>query len=600
MMHKIPSFLLQLFILILALIAPHTPHLALGNETSQTNPLGVPLEIQFYRNNPKMQFTHTLPMEAVFFNKSSWKIADIRSQFEKTAEVYSQCGVKLEVEKLYLDEKRDSEIGFDLDGYDDPRDTREYNGSLEISQQYKKSTQPTVFFIESFDPSHGSIAATSVTAERITQDDQKPALNSVWITYQIQKLTSTSRELTAPSPTVDIETVAIDSDGYSVLGHELGHVLLNSSHVTDISVHNLMHEQALHLNGRLTNSQCEKIKSSELVKKINSAPQTVSQSACPNITSPLRGTIIFSANSAEIPNACGLANKLIHKLTQVNDTVSDLQPVHHVDFFFSGKSDTIQYVDRNAFELSLIPTFYSNGEAPLNENQSDILIIHELGHAIFNAQLSIDWPWYQQRQKIYQKWGQAVVESIELEDALNKASDETQKKLLQRQMQDLKHAVSSLHEQRVSQVNSEKFDRLMAPYHELFADTIVLIYTMDPHALKMALANPDDPLGKVASQEDLQALEERDFSYLRDPATWKITEPHAMLTPVQAHFWSLIKNVDLQKKTKPELLRRFYVVIKEEILTRTANPALWKLSVKDANERLIKATDSFIKTWLKR
>lgn len=517
-------------------------------------------ELPFYRENPGPIYTHEIPLRVVTIANSSWKPADVNDQLNAAAEVYAQCGVKLVIESSLLEKNYSGEVSFDLEGYSDPSEPHEPNGSLALASAYVKPSLPTLFFMESFDPQFANISATAMPLERIQYADQKPALNSVWISFEVQRIFGLSPEEGGNNP------------GYSVVAHELGHVILNSDHETNPQFFNLMHESPLNLNGRLTLQQCHKIRSSPLARKLSSPV-----SKCPQIQSPLRGGLIFLD---DLQNGCALASQVYQKLEKINDSISDLQPLQAIDFYFTKSSDLIQYLDRGAFEASLQPSYDAMGQVPLLETQADVLWMHELGHAILNAQLAADWPWYKERQKLYRRWGQAVLESTELELTSN---TEAKAKRLEELNQ-----IANIQTDLISrQENSKIFEEIITPYHEFFADAVAVIYLRDPLALKTALQNPLDPTGAQASDEEKQALSERDFSFLRNTATWNSDEPHAMLTPSQAYLWNLIKSKRSESISNQQLIRWIYESVKSEILARTSDPKLWKLPSAQVNERLI-------------
>ena len=356
------------------------------------------------------------------------------------------------------------------------------------------------------------------------------------------------------------------------MAHELGHIMLNADHESDLRTFNLMHENPQNLNGRMTLQQCNKIKNSPLARKLSAQVKL-----CPQVQSSLRGGLVFVD---DMQNGCALASKIFQKLEKLNDSVSDLQPLRPIDFYFTKSSDLIQYLDRNAFEASLQPSYDALAQTPLRESQADVLWMHELGHAILNAQLAADWPWYKERQKHYLLWGQAVLESTELEHARERATKT-------KRLEELNQITNTQIDILARRENSKIFDEIIAPYHEFFADAVAVIYLHDPLSIKTALQNPQDPTGAQASDEEKQAMDERDFSFLRNTATWKTDEPHAMLTPSQAHLWSLLKMSKLGAISKAQLLRWVYDSVKAEILARTSDPKLWSLPAAQVNDRLI-------------
>lgn len=501
------------------------------------------INIDFYQSDSR-PLTHLLPLNFVLFDKGPWKLNELKSNLEETAKIYAQCGVKLEIDSLQYAEGK-GEVYFDLEGYTDPDDIKDPSGALTLAKNYARTQTPTVFLMESFDPDYASILATAVPEERIQSADQRVALNTIWVNYYNETMRTTPMSEGGYPP------------GYNVIAHEIGHVVMNTQHIQEHYVRNLMHETFPNLNGHMTKAQCESVKASPLVKVIPVA----SNISCPEITSPLRGSLIFLNG---INEDCKTAASIIEVLDEVRDSVSDFAPLGGIDFYFEEISDLILYSDKGAFEASLLTTFDQHGKIPHRKDQTDILWMHELGHALLNAKLEEDWPWYKGRLDIFRQWGRII------RDSFNPGVDQS--------------ANSKLAMEQLALLNKyphiENWDWIVAPYHELFADAVAVVYTRDPKALKKALASPIDP--------DLNADDERDFSLTHETSTWHFDEAHNMLSPVRSHLWSLISKLDENERSNQEILRTLYSAIKEEIITRTSDPKLWELPVPEVNQRLIK------------
>ena len=137
--------------------------------------------------------------------------------------------------------------------------------------------------------------------------------------------------------------------------------------------------------------------------------------------------------------------------------------------------------------------------------------------------------------------------------------------------------------------NKMEFETILAPYHELFADAIAIVYADDPKIIKSSLANPQDPDGAQLPDPERRALSDRDYSYLRDVSAWDRTEVHTMLTPSLAAWWQKITDPNpFAHLTKQEHIHNLYRNILFEIKSRTSDPDLWELSPQQVNERLIK------------
>lgn len=523
-------------------------------------------KISYYESS-SVEFTHEVLVRLVTFSKGGWKASEIKYELEKSAEVYAQCGVHLKIADL-IESSDNPEVSFDLEGYTDPNEPHEPYSSLDLAAKWGTTSVPTIFFMNGFDPAFAQISATSMPLLRVQHKDQQMALNSVWMSLQIANMQGVPEgEGGYPA-------------GYAVLAHELGHVLLNRDHETSPHTHNLMHELPGNLNGRFTLEQCTQLKKSNLVRALSKGSRV-----CSEVNSSLLGKVVFLD---ELEDACGALKRVTDKLEKFNDSVSDLQPVYGIDFFLGKASDLIQYLDRNAFEASLVPSYDPAGTIKLTETQSDVLWMHEMGHAILNAQLAADWEWFGARSQIYREWGRAVTESTQLEIQLRKMSDTKSQQLLQRKLSELGIKTDQLMKKVMGYPNGYEYDQIMSPYHEMFADAVAVVYTRDPKALKKALLNPEDPDSKMATAEDRQAIEDRDFSYLRETSKWSNAEAHALLTPTQSFFWKKINKPEMSQRSSREILRTLYQVIRGEIIERIQDKKLWNLPPSEINERLMR------------
>lgn len=501
------------------------------------------IEIDFYKNDSRI-YTHKLPMNFVLFEKGPWTVPEVKINLEDASKIYAQCGVKLEVEKISY-AKGDGEVYFDLEGYTEDNEVRPVDSALTLGAKYSSPDLTTVFFMQSFDSDYQSVLATALPLVRAEREDQRDALNTIWLNHQVEFGRGLSlAEGGHPA-------------GYNVLAHETGHVVMNTDHIEENYIHNLMHENYLNLNGHLTSSQCEKVRKSPLVKEISPPKET----NCPEITSPLRGKIHFLNNSS---NDCKTFAGIVQRMDQVRDSVSDLSPVGGIDFYLEAKSDLIQYSDKNSFEGSLVTTFDPQRDLVISLEQTEVLWMHELGHALLNAKLEEDWPWYQGRLDIFREWGRLIRESFRagMDDNTNSEKIMKQIFLLEKYP------------------NAMSWEELLAPYHELFADAVAVIYTRNPKAIKMALAHPQNP--------DPHSDEDRDFSISHPYETWKETEAHSMLSPVRSHIWKLISQLGPNERTNQEILRTLYEAIKEEVLARIKEPRPNEMSVPEINRRLIR------------
>lgn len=513
------------------------------------------------------RYSHRAQLHIIHLTKSDWSDTLLNEHLKEAQQVYNQCGLELTMGSTKKVTTETDEIYFDLEGYT-YGEAPHANGALSFSAQHAKKNKLSLFLFQSFDPEYGHISATAMPKVRITQPDQRPAENTVWLSYRAEQL----RQPFTPGP----------HNGYSILAHELGHVLLNAGHFETIGTFNLMHEVGSFLNGRLTLEQCQKIQASPLVKKIVNPRKK----ACDVSKFPLIGDLFF-LNQAVNLSQCGLLNEIADYLTRSQDEISDLLPAHSVDTFIFSAPTELKYLDRNFFEARLPLTYDQAGQIELSTVQQKTLWLHELGHALLNAQLKADWPWFNTRQQHMESWGRAITESTRAELDLREAKDPKRISELQKKMADLEKTVREHVERLQKDPELQKFDDLLAPYHEFFADAVVLLTTADGGAMKVALSNPNDPNGLTVSPEERKEFEYRDYRISRPVDTWLETEAHWVLVPTLAQWWKKTEP-QLSVRSKKEILRELYHHVLLEVLERAAQPELHQLGTPEANRRMMR------------
>lgn len=537
--------------------------------------------VTFELANPFAVYTHEVDVNVVRLAESEWRSHEIQAQLEEAANVYAQCGVRLNVTLEQVASTPDGVILFDLEGYSDPNEMRELNGALNLAKLKSDPRQLNVFFMQSFDPDFGTITATAVPELRVTQKEQRVALNTVWMSYKIER----QRNITY--------TEGGFSSGYSVLAHEFGHVLLNARHIEDPYAHNLMHAWGQNHNGRLTLGQCGKIRKSPLVRAIATADRYKRE--CQHVYAPLLAGLHFSGG---VDRDCSGLAKIVRKMEVVQDQVSDLQPVKHIDFYLESPRSQLMYLDRQAFSASLKPTYDDVRRELLKPWQAEKLWLHELGHAILNSQLAVDWPWFAARDKLMARWGRKVYQETIKEDSHlipNFASNMARAGAYLGNVagiyadQDSSKIINEIHRL----PNFAQFEEILAPYHEFFSDALVVIYTQNPSVMKRALQHPNCFINSDCGEQESPEIISRDYSFLRDVDTWSSHEVHEMLTPAHAHLWKKMKEAPVPGRTKKEQLRIVYRALSAEVLTRTADPNLWVLSTPEVNRRMIRLIDQY-------
>lgn len=517
--------------------------------------------------------THSVPLRIVYLSQSRWTTYDISKDLQEAAYIFSQCGVSFDIVDIHSVKDHSGEVIFDLEGYSEVNETWERGGSLELAKKISDGSEVlTVFFIEGFDPQFGSITATSVPIERVKRNEQKVALNTVWMTQQvlIDKLGA--------------QEDGLRSSGYNVLAHELGHILLDSSHITENYIHNLMHSMPQNLNGRLTLNQCSQIKSSRLAKNLK---QSLNKNAgCSNIHNSIRGGVQFFENMISVSSNkyCRDLSDLTELLSSAQDKTSDLQPAKHLDFYLQTNAGSeVAYLDRHAFDGTLKLSYDINGKALLSKKQSQAMWLHELGHAILNAQLKTDWDWFESWEALMLDWGRTIFKITLLDNSSNSKKELSEVG----SMEELQNQTDAIVQKISSFPNRKNYEIFIDAYHEFFADAFVIIHSRDPKIMMQALVNPADPEGKKSSYEELQERENRDYSYLRDITSWSVETSHGYFTPALAHLWLKITQMP-SFRTSQEVTRTVYNAVLLEITERAKNPELWDITPSEANKRLIK------------
>jgi hypothetical protein len=514
---------------------------------------------------------YELKLQIVSLSQSRWKNSEIQKNVNEASLILAQCGVKLKVMPIVIDKSFNAELMFDLEGYSSPEDTLEPNGALSLANKYPaRSGVVRVFLFDQFDSSFGSITATSVPKTRITQKDQQGALNSIWLTYESERQLGFSVQDGGYQP------------DYNVMAHELGHLLLDDSHFSDALNYNLMHESASMLNSRLSLAQCQKVVKSELLRPLQISSQPRAEEC--STSSPLSGKVLFVGEEAK---SCDKAASLIKELELFQDRVSDMAAVQKMNFYFQKAGNTIQHLDRGAFEASLVATYDDYGKIVLSDKAVVRLWKHEMGHAILNAQLKLDWPWYATRLNLYREWENYILQSTILEKDISRlrmsgkdtSNAELQLNLLNEKSNVVFSKIRNLNE-------GFEIENLLASYHEVFSDAVVIIDEMNAKAVSEALVNPEDPQQLKATDEEKKDLINRDYSFLRDIEKWNEEEVHTKLTPSLAFYWQRLPAKKLTDSEKKYYVRQLYEVIKVEIL-ELVKAKKFEISPVEANRRLI-------------
>lgn len=216
--------------------------------------------ISFFNNSllHASTYTHEISIQIIHFTNNLWTKSEIQKHFNDAQRILKQCDVKMNVVSYIESTTKYEDIYYDLEGYTDEEDLVDEHGTLTYAKRFASSNPNVikVFFFERFDPQYARLIATSMPATRVKYEDQKPVLNSIWMSYLSEKYKN------AP-----IEEGGF-REGYDTLAHELGHVLLNQQHLEDYWEENLMSENPWAINRHLKLTQCQKIKRSPLAYRV--------------------------------------------------------------------------------------------------------------------------------------------------------------------------------------------------------------------------------------------------------------------------------------------------------------------------------------------
>lgn len=189
------------------------------------------------KNLKQTTMKYKVPVSLVIMD-GKWTVNAVTKRFLKAREIYKQCDIGLVIDKIKVVNWLYPGHGlyFDLnDFYSD----RYFDGTLQFLTDLNIQTRPLGIFLDSFDEYMPKIATAFPPS---ALHEKNIALNTFWITNKVNEK----------------EYLDLEPDTYSVLAHELGHILLNDSHVYTHTA-NLMHYELSKLNHILTNIQCERM-----------------------------------------------------------------------------------------------------------------------------------------------------------------------------------------------------------------------------------------------------------------------------------------------------------------------------------------------------
>lgn len=190
-------------------------------------------------HHPVLSNEDALGVDAVII-KGQWKVKDVRDRFQKASAIYKrECGIKIFLKSLKVVQWKypGSGLFYDLNDY---FKDRYFDGTQQFLEDLNMTSRPLAIFLDSFDDYMPKLA-TSFPKVSLATDSN--ALNTLWITNKVNKPSYLEKE----------------PDSYSVLAHEIGHILLNESHVFGKKP-NIMHHKLQMLNDDFTEEQCLKMK----------------------------------------------------------------------------------------------------------------------------------------------------------------------------------------------------------------------------------------------------------------------------------------------------------------------------------------------------
>lgn len=226
------------------------------------------------------------------------------------------------------------------------------------------------------------------------------------------------------------------------------------------------------------------------------------------------------------------------------------------------------------------------------EQGNFVTFAHEYGHVILTDWLTRDIPEFKQiraeitesmlaNQKVYFLANQRALIAKHLVAA---ASAEEESYLKQKQQEVERELAQAYFIAGDFTFEQNRVLNLLAPYHELFADVVAVLYAEDPQAMRHAVEFPK------ATGKDLYMAEARDFTVKHDSNTWIDATAHFLFSPVRGELYSKhwIKNYSSAEKR--DYLQRVYLLLKADILRR------WNqitTDVPEANRKLIESLSTF-------
>ncbi|CAE79016.1 hypothetical protein AB1A81_05020 [Bdellovibrio bacteriovorus] len=311
---------------------------------------------------------------------------------------------------------------------------------------------------------------------------------------------------------------------------------------------------------------------------------------CPEISSFSSVNLWQDGNDLSV-SSCGFAQKL----ADVVDSISDWAPVSEkimlsLKHSASGASyDGVKVL--SAAEFLYIESS-NHKEKHLRTEQGNLTTFaHEYGHVILTDWLTCDIPEFKAiregiassmiaNQKVYFLANQRGL----IEKRIIAAPTQSHQERLLKKKQDIERQLAQAYfEAGEFSAEQNRILNLLAPYHELFADVVAVLYAEDPQAMRKAVEFPS------GSNKDIYMAEARDFTVGHAHQHWNDSTPHYMLSPVRSSLFAGHWIKRYSSAEKREYLVKVYNLLRDDILSRWHQETP---SVQDANKTLIEKINS--------
>lgn len=237
------------------------------NKWAQYDPDAKIKALDLYDKNDKTKFTHVVNVDVVVFNGSNWTTNDAHEAYKKAAKVYAQCGIKLNATAI----ETASPIGL-VDINVDPGKLRGHTHSIvsrlpEASDHVIRDFRVRSLHEADLARTSRSVGAGSDTPSlafanpdmKFGHNPRSKYKNEIWVAYGAK------------------ENEKYFPHSYSIIAHELGHILLNCDEQDELDPVpqefecRPLHDKSLNLMGNsyeyvaniLTPEQCQRMKNEE-------------------------------------------------------------------------------------------------------------------------------------------------------------------------------------------------------------------------------------------------------------------------------------------------------------------------------------------------